>query len=95
MEAGLVGGEGFAIDASVIEADASRDRKVEGRLTTWPEEEKVTRPVREYLDALDQAVAAQATSIDSASDGVPPGNPPTQPKVTSPLLIAAAVSVLG
>jgi hypothetical protein len=24
---GLVGGEGFAIDASVIEADASRNRK--------------------------------------------------------------------
>ncbi len=26
MKAGLVGGEGFAVDASVIEADASRDR---------------------------------------------------------------------
>ena len=30
MEAGLVGGEGFAVDASVIEADASRFQKVEG-----------------------------------------------------------------
>jgi hypothetical protein len=34
MRAGLVGGEGFAIDASVIEADASSGRKVDGKLTT-------------------------------------------------------------
>jgi transposase len=45
MRAGLVGGEGFAIDASVIEADAGCGRKVDGRLTTWPETEKLTRPV--------------------------------------------------
>src|SRR6202034_1542307 len=31
MAAGLVGGEGFAIDASVIEADASRKRRVDGK----------------------------------------------------------------
>jgi len=37
MRAGLVGGEGFAIDASVIEADASRGRKVDGKLVIWPE----------------------------------------------------------
>ena len=30
MEAGLVAGEGFAVDASVIEADASRFQRVEG-----------------------------------------------------------------
>jgi transposase len=45
MRAGLVGGEGFAIDASVIEADASRGRKVDGQPTTWPDEEQATRPV--------------------------------------------------
>ena len=32
MRAGLVGGEGFAIDASVIEADASYAFRVDGRL---------------------------------------------------------------
>src|SRR5499427_2378464 len=37
MRVGLVGGEGFAIDASVIEADASRNRKVDGKPTTWPD----------------------------------------------------------
>src|ERR1700734_345983 len=79
LQAGLVGGEGFAIDASVIEADAGLRRKVEGKLTTWPEAEDVSRPVREYLDALDQAVAAAPTS----DDDMPPGNPPSVPQVTS------------
>src|SRR5215467_6485643 len=68
MQAGLVGGEGFAIDASVIEADASRGRKVDGKLTTWPEEEKLTRPVREYLAALDQAAAAEAAGTKDADN---------------------------
>jgi len=67
----------------VIEADASRGRKVDGKLTTWPEEEKLTRPVREYLAALDQAAAAEAAKIASADDETPPGNPPAAPKVTS------------
>ena len=30
MKVGLVGGEGFAVDASVVEADASRYQRVEG-----------------------------------------------------------------
>jgi transposase len=36
-QAGLVSGGTFAIDASVIEADASRGRKADGKLTSWPE----------------------------------------------------------
>jgi transposase len=82
VKAGLVGGEGFAIDASVIEADASRGRKVDGKPATWPEPEKITRPVREYLAALDQA-AAEAAESESADGDMPPGNPPAAPKVTS------------
>jgi transposase len=31
MEAGLVGGEGFAVDASLIEADANRQRSIPGK----------------------------------------------------------------
>ena len=61
MQAGLIGGEGFAIHASVVEADATRGRKVDGRPTTWPKDEEVTRPVREYLAALDAAMEAEAT----------------------------------
>ena len=30
MKVGLVGGEGFAVDASVVEAEASRSQRVEG-----------------------------------------------------------------
>jgi transposase len=59
MSAGLVGGEGFAVDASVIEADASYAQRVEG--PTLPPERSdpntATRPVREYLAALDAALA--------------------------------------
>jgi transposase len=80
VQAGLVGGEGFAIDASVIEADASRGRKVDGKLTAWPDDETVTRPVREYLAALDEALAAETVP---PPDDMPPGNPPSEPKSTS------------
>jgi hypothetical protein len=82
MRAGLVGGEGFPIDASVIEADASCGRKVDGTLMTWPETEKLTRPVREYLAALDQA-AAEAAKTEDADNDMPSGIPPAPPKVTS------------
>src|SRR5215469_13888930 len=82
MRAGLVGGGGFAIDASVIEADASRGRKVDGKPTSWPETEKMTRPVREYLAALDEAATEAAATQDGEND-MPPGASPVAPKVTS------------
>ena len=53
MEAGPVGGEGFAAGASVIEADASRFQRVEGSAVDWTEAQRSSRPVREYLAALD------------------------------------------
>jgi len=66
MTAGLVGGEGFAIDASVIEADASYALRVDG--PTLPPErsdpDSATRPVREYLAALDMAAARVAGEAD-------------------------------
>jgi hypothetical protein len=51
MSAGLVGGEGFAVDSSLIGGDAGRDRRVE--TVDAIREGNRTRPVREYLDALD------------------------------------------
>ena len=83
LQAGLVGGEGFAIDASVIEADASSGHKVDGKLTSWPETEKLTRPVREYLAALDQTAAVETARTEDADNDMPPDNPPAPPKVTS------------
>jgi transposase len=53
---GLVGGEGFAIDASIIRADANRRRGVPSTETVeWPAPEQRSRAVREYLAALDEA----------------------------------------
>ncbi len=55
MTEGLVGGEGFAIDASVIKADANRGRKTAGdEPVDLRDRRHATRAVREYLAALDE-----------------------------------------
>lgn len=81
MAAGLVGGEGFAVDASVIEADASRFRRVEGSAVDWTDRQQASRPVREYLHALD--------------GDTPPLNPRRKPKALSPSDPAAAWTSRG
>lgn len=55
MKEGLVGGEGFAVDASVIKADANRSRSTarEGAQALH-DPQHATRAVREYLAALDE-----------------------------------------
>jgi transposase len=56
MTEGLVGGEGFAIDASVVKADANRARGVPGaHALEWKNADGATRAVREYLAALEAA----------------------------------------
>lgn len=55
LSEGLVGGEGFATDASVVKADASRQCGVPGVDAHWDRSGPLTRPVREYLQALDAA----------------------------------------
>jgi len=56
MTEGLVGGEGFAIDASVVRADANRARGVPGgEAAEWQSDENSSRAVREYIDALEVA----------------------------------------
>ena len=55
MSEGLVGGEGFAIDASVIKADANRARGVPGSEASVLRGTTATRAVREYLDALNES----------------------------------------
>ena len=71
MAAGLVGGEGFAVDASVIEADASYAQRVEG--PTLPPDRldpaSATRPVREYLAALDAAAEQAGGQASGEPDG--------------------------
>jgi transposase len=55
MNEGLVGGEGFAVDASVVRADANRARGVPGaEAVDWKSDSGSTRAVREYLCALEE-----------------------------------------
>jgi len=56
IERGLVGGSGFAIDASVIKADANRQKALDrDDDDDWPTPSRSTRPVREYLANLDES----------------------------------------
>ena len=67
--AGLVGGEGFAVDGTVIMADANRDRRVPSteELRMMVTTEPVSRPVRAWLDALDNALPSGENPTGQAS----------------------------
>src|ERR1700688_1251055 len=55
MLEGLVRGEGFAIDASIVKADANRQRGVPTEQPIdWTDPKLGTRAVQEYLHALEQ-----------------------------------------
>ena len=55
MAMGLVKGEGFAVDASVLEANASRYHGKAPEELDWSEKQRQTRAVAEYLAALEEA----------------------------------------
>jgi transposase len=64
MAEGLVGGEGFAVDASLIEADANKQRSVpshEWRIEDIPA--RATQAVRDYLTTLDDAAFGAASNV--------------------------------
>jgi transposase len=64
IAAGLVGGEGFAVDASLIVADANKQRSVPG--SEWNKEidaEAASRAVKEYLATLDDAAFGAASDV--------------------------------
>src|SRR6202050_1657874 len=65
MAAGLVKGEGFAVDASVMEANASRYHGKAPDEIVWAEPERQTRAVKEYLAALE-------AEVEPNSDRKPP-----------------------
>jgi transposase len=81
MAAGLVGAEGFAVDASVIEADASRFQRVEGAQIDWSDKQLSRRAIKDYMDALESEN--------------PPINPKQKPKALSPTDPAAAWTTRG
>jgi transposase len=61
MAEGLVGGEGFAVDASLIKADANRQRCVPGE--EGLPAAAVSRAIDEYLAVLDDAAFGAATPV--------------------------------
>jgi transposase len=58
---GLVGGEAFAIDASLIKADANRQKGIEGEKGLPPE--ATGRAVKEYMAVLDDGAFGAATDV--------------------------------
>jgi transposase len=61
LKEGLVGGDGFAVDGSLIKADASRQKGVAGARGLAPEVS--SRAVDEYLAVLDDAAFGGATAV--------------------------------
>jgi transposase len=74
IAAGLVGGEGFAVDASLIQADANKQRSIAGQ--DWRRDrdpQRSSRAVKEYLATLDD------TAWGAASEVVPKFVSPSDP----------------
>jgi transposase len=74
IAAGLVGGEEFAVDASLIAADANKQRSIPG--SEWEkarDPKTASRAVKEYLATLNDA------AFGAASDKVPKFISPTDP----------------
>ena len=63
MSEGLVGGEGFAVDASLIAADANKQRSVAGDKWAADNDADAARAVREYLATLDDAAFGAASDV--------------------------------
>src|SRR5712691_318953 len=77
IAAGLVGGEGFAVDASLIVADANKQRSIPG--SEWKktlDPETASRAVKEYLASLDDAAFGAASDV--APKFVSPSDPAAQ-----------------
>jgi len=77
LDEGLVDGEGFAVDASLIQADANKQRSLAGPdWTALDHPQDAPRAVREYLAALDEAAWGAATGVEPKF--VSPSDPAAQ-----------------
>jgi transposase len=84
MAAGLVKGEGFAVDATVMEANASRYHgKAPGELD-WTDEQRQKRAVAEYLAGLEAEAKVEEAGDGDSCDGEPRNSGRKPPKVISP-----------
>jgi transposase len=88
IAAGLVGGEAFSVDASLIKADVDKKKRIPGdQPIAWPKREETSRAVREYLAALD--AARRDEEHDDGDDGGSSGSgsrrkPPKEVSLTDP-----------
>src|SRR6187200_2781150 len=77
IRAGLVGGEGFAVDSSLIVADANKQRSIPG--SEWSKElaaQAASRATKEYLATLDDAAFGAASDVEPKF--VSPSDPAAQ-----------------
>src|SRR5262247_1938803 len=87
IAAGLVGGEGFSIDASLIKADVDKKKRMPGNQPiAWPKAEEASRAVREYLMALDATHNDDESGggDDGGSNGGSRRKPPKEVSLTDP-----------
>jgi transposase len=89
MAMDLVKSEGFAVDASVIEANASRYHGKAPDELDWTEKQRQKRAVAEYLAALEAEAAAEEDAPDDGAGGGPASKRQRRyerqpPKVISP-----------
>jgi transposase len=85
--AGLVGGEAFSVDASLIKADVDKNKRVPGdQPIAWPKTEAASRAVREYLATLDAARIEEENDggDDDGSSGGGRRKPPKEVSLTDP-----------
>jgi transposase len=87
IAAGLVGGEGFSVDASLIKADVDKKKRVPGdQPIAWPKAEEASRAVRDYLMALDAARNDEESGGDDSGSSGDGGRrkPPKEVSLTDP-----------
>jgi transposase len=88
IAAGLVGGEAFSVDASLIKADVDKTKRAPGdQPIAWPKAEEASRAVREYLAALDSGHSdgeSDGGHGSGSSGSGRAGKPPKQVSLTDP-----------
>jgi len=87
IAAGLVSGEAFSVDASLLKADVDKKKRVPGdQPIAWPKAEEASHAVREYLATLDAAGREEQSSggDDSGMRDGTPRSPPKEVSLTDP-----------
>jgi transposase len=84
IAAGLVGGEAFSVDASLIKADVDKKKRVPGdQPVNWPKAEEASHAACEYLAALDAARGDEESSDGDGGGSSGAGSRRKPPKAVS------------